>query len=583
VPSEFLRRHLDAETLVESLRRREKDPDRPAFVLETLGEEPDVVGAGRLLAQAERFARGLRALGADRGDRILLILPTSTEFVFSYWGTLLAAATPVPAYPPAGLAQLGNFVRTLRGMIAACKAPLLVAPELLRVVLADAGETLPSGTTLVTPEEVRAAASDSAPLPTPPKSSDLALIQFSSGSTGDPKGICLTHSNILANVTAFLSRMDVTEDDGCVTWLPLYHDMGLIGTMLGPMMIAAPLALIPPTDFLRRPAFWLECLGRHRATISVAPQFAFNLCLRKIKPADLPHVDLSRLRVLLNGAEPIHVDGVRAFEERFAPIGLRRGVVTPCYGLAEGTLAAAMLRPGSPVVTHAPEATAVESGGEERGTARPSAVSVGPAMDGVEIRIRGADGGWVGDGVVGEICLRGASICRGLLGADGERPSTDADGWLATRDLGFLRSGDLHVTGRIKDLIILGGRNLYPQDLEAVASELPGFRPGRVAAFGVAVAERATEALVVVAETTEENSDLVPGHVTELRRQLRERFGVIPWDTVLLKRGHLPLTTSGKLRRAKTREDYEAGALREVVYRARSGRAAVAAEPALDS
>jgi acyl-CoA synthetase (AMP-forming)/AMP-acid ligase II len=464
-------------------------------------------------------------------------------------------------------------------MITVCKAPLLVVPELLRDVLADAGEVLPPGARLVTPEDVRAAAVDTAPLPEPPKGSDLALIQFSSGSTGDPKGICLTHSNILANVTAFLARMDATEDDGCVTWLPLYHDMGLIGTMLGPMMVEGPLALIPPTDFLRRPAFWLECLGRHRATISVAPQFAFNLCLRKIKPEDLPHVDLSRLRVLLNGAEPIHVDGVRAFEERFAPIGLRRGVVTPCYGLAEGTLAAAMSRPGSPVDVHEPDAppdATAADGGEGSGSARMRAVSVGPAMDGVEIRIRGADGGWLGEGLVGEICLRGPSICRGLLGAEGERPSTDADGWLATRDLGFLKADALHVTGRIKDLIILGGRNLYPQDLEALASELPGFRPGRVAAFGVAVAERATEALVVVAETTEENTDLVAGHVTELRRQLRERFGVIPWDTVLLKRGHLPLTTSGKLRRAKTREDYEAGALREVVYRARPGRVAAA-------
>jgi acyl-CoA synthetase (AMP-forming)/AMP-acid ligase II len=576
VPSEFLRRHLEAETLVESLRRRESAPERPAFVLETLGAEPEIVSAGRLLTEAERFARGLVALGADRGDRILLILPTSTDFVFAYWGTLLAAATPVPAYPPAGLAQLGNFARTLRGMIAACAAPLLVVPALLRDVLAEAGEVLPPGIRLVTPEDVYAAAVETKALPGPPAGSDLALIQFSSGSTGDPKGVCLTHGNILANVTAFLSRMEVTEEDSCVTWLPLYHDMGLIGTMLGPMMIEAPLALIPPTDFLRRPAFWLECVGRHRATISVAPQFAFNLCLRKIKPADLPHVDLSRLRVLMNGAEPIHVDGVRAFEERFAAIGLRRGVVTPCYGLAEGTLAAAMLHPGSAVEVHEPRAPGADGSDEASGSARMSAVSVGPAMDGVEIRIRGGDGAWLDDGLVGEICLRGPSICRGLLGSDGERPSTDAEGWLATRDLGFLAAGSLHVTGRIKDLIILGGRNLYPQDLEALASELPGFRPGRVAAFGVAVAERATEGLVVVAETTEENSALVAGHVTELRRQLRERFGVIPWDTVLLKRGHLPLTTSGKLRRAKTREDYETNALREVVYRARSGRAAAA-------
>jgi acyl-CoA synthetase (AMP-forming)/AMP-acid ligase II len=569
--SPFLRRHLDAPTLVDCLRRRESAPERSAFVLEALGGTAEEVSAGRLLEEAERFAKGLVALGAKRGDRVLLILPTSTDFVFSYWGTLLAAATPVPAYPPAGLAQLASFVRTLRGMIATCGAPLLVVPDLLRDVLADSGETLPASARIVTPEEVRAAAEGAAELPAPPRADDLALIQFSSGSTGDPKGICLTHTNILANVTAFLSRMSVTEADSCVTWLPLYHDMGLIGTMLGPMLIQAPLALIPPTDFLRRPAFWLDCLGRYRATISVAPQFAFNLCLRKVKPEELTGVDLSALRVLLNGAEPILADGIRAFEDRFAPLGLRRGIVTPCYGLAEGTLAASMRFPGNPLELR----TTAGRRGEGDGDTRAPAVSVGPPMDGVEIGIRSASGEWLPEGVTGEICIRGASVCRGILGASGETPSTDPEGWLATRDLGFLAAGELHVGGRLKDLIIMGGRNLYPQDLEAAASELPGFRPGRVAAFGVALAERATEALVVVAETTEENADRVAGHVVELRRRLRERFGVIPWDTVLLKRGHLPLTTSGKLRRAKTREDYETNALREVVYRARSSRGAI--------
>lgn len=545
-------------------------------MLETLGGAPQDIRADRLLEEVERTARGLCALGVTRGARIMIVLPTSADFVFTFWGALFAAATPVPAYPPAGLAQLASFARTLRRMLQTCGAPLLVAPELLRDVLRNAGESLPENVRFVTPEEVRAAAPAGAPLPAPPRPDDLALIQFSSGSTGDPKGICLTHTNILANVTAFLSRLGVTEEDSCATWLPLYHDMGLIGTMLGPMMIEAPLALIPPTDFLRRPAFWLECLGRHRATISVAPQFAFNLCLRKIKPEELAGVDLSALRVLLNGAEPIHADAIQAFEERLAPLGLRRGVVTPCYGLAEGTLAAAMVVPGSPLQVRAAAGAGTAPGATARAT------SVGPAMDGLEIRIRSTDGDWCADGAIGEICLRGPSICRGILGAEGERPSTDDAGWLATRDLGFLRDGELHVTGRIKDLIILGGRNLYPQDLEAVASELPGFRPGRVAAFGVPVAERATEALVVVAETTEEDASRVAGHVGELRRQLRERFGVIPWDTVLLRRGHLPLTTSGKLRRAKTREDYESNALREVVYRARSNHPARALENTLE-
>jgi len=569
---EAIQRALGHPTLVDCLRQREREPERSAFVLETLDAERQDVSAGALIEGAERYARGLAELGVGPGDRVLLVLPTSVEFVLSYWGALLAAATPVPAYPPARLSQLESFRTTLGRLVATCRAPLVVAPELLREVLGDASAELGPAARLVTPEEVSAAGSGTGPLPEPPAPEDLALIQFSSGSTGDPKGVCLTHANLLANARAFMGRMEVSTADLCVTWLPLYHDMGLIGTMIAPVATSCPLVLIPPTDFLRRPAFWLESLGRNRATISVAPQFAFSLCTRKVDPGDLPGIDLSPLRILLNGAEPIFADAIRDFEEHFAPLGLRRGVVTPCYGLAEATLAASMRSPG----TMAPVRAARLDADARDAAEPPRAVSVGPAMDGLEIRIRGRDGAWLRDGEVGEICVRGPSVSGAILTAEGERPATDAEGWLATRDLGFLAEGELHVTGRIKDLIILGGRNLYPQDVEAAAAELPGFRPGRIAAFGVSLAERTTQALVVVAETNGEEDD-APRQVVALRRRLRESFGVLPWDTVLLRRGQLPLTSSGKIRRAKAREEYEAGALREVVYRARSGAASRAA------
>jgi fatty-acyl-CoA synthase len=337
-------------------------------------------------------------------------------------------------------------------------------------------------------------------------------------------------------------------------------------------MARVKLVLFPPTDFLRKPAFWVQVLGKYRATIGVAPQFAYNLCLRKAPAHTHAGVDLSRLRVLLNGAEPIHREGIEAFEEAYRPLGLRSGVVTPCYGLAEGTLAACMAIPGRPLTAAQGEHADESSEGEAQ---RP-VVSCGPPMDGTEIRIIGPDGARVPDGSIGEISIRGASVCRGILGESGMVQATNAEGWLATRDLGFLHGGELFVTGRIKDLIIIGGRNIYPQDLEAVAAELPGFRPGRIAAFGVTEPSRATEVVVVVAEYTAAPDDALQS-VGELRKRLLERFGVVPHDTVLLGRGQIPVTTSGKIRRAQTRIEYERGAFSDVVYRLRPAPDASAA------
>jgi acyl-CoA synthetase (AMP-forming)/AMP-acid ligase II len=502
------------------------------------------------------------------GDRVFLVLPTGLDFVFLLWAALRGGATPVPAYPPASLAQLPTFSAGLLRMVGAAGPRLLVVPEALRGVLLADGSLDFGGAKVVTPEEIwEAATSATGELPAPPRADDLALIQFSSGSTGDPRGVCLTHANILANIRDFLTRMSARTDDRCVTWLPLYHDMGLIGTLMGALMSGIELALFPPTDFLRRPELWLRLLGKYRATIGVAPQFAYNLCVRKVHPDALDGVDLSSVRVLLNGAEPIQAAGVEAFQERFRPLGLRRGVVTPCYGLAEATLAACMSVPGRPLRLCQPKEPETTPGEEWREPQ--TVVSAGPPMDTVEIRILGPDGAWLRDGEIGEICVRGPSVCRGVVDGGDVVSAVDAEGWLHTKDLGFLDRGELAVTGRQKDLIIIGGRNYYPQDLEAAVEELPGFRAGRVAAFGVTERERATEVLVVVAEANGQPLENSAGSVAQLRQRLLNRFGVAPYDTVLLKRGKIPVTTSGKIRRAQTRADYERNALRDVVYRLR--------------
>jgi acyl-CoA synthetase (AMP-forming)/AMP-acid ligase II len=321
-------------------------------------------------------------------------------------------------------------------------------------------------------------------------------------------------------------------------------------------------------------------IGKYRATISVAPHFAFNLCVRKVHPDDLAGVDLSSLRVILNGAEPIQPQGVAAFQKLYRPLGLKPGVVTPCYGLAEATLAATMAPFGRKLVLAQP--------GPQQNGRGPAAktrhsnskmVSVGPPMQSMEIRIVTENGRVARPGRVGEIHIRGDSVCKGYLSMRGMKRATGADGWLPTGDLGFFDGGELYVTGRLKDLIIIGGRNVYPQEVEEVAGKIAGFRPGRVAAFGVVEPERATEVLVIVAETHEMPATEAAGAVAKLRQQLLNRFAVVPYDTVLVRGGEIPRTTSGKLRRGQTREDYEGGGFQNPIYHARShspGRGKVA-------
>ena len=451
-------------------------------------------------------------------------------------------------------------------MAVTVQARVAVVPEALRAVLAGDGERTTGGATLVTPEEVLGAADEAEECAgLAPVADDLALVQFSSGSTGDPRAICLTHRNVLSNVRAFAARFGMQPGDVCVSWLPLYHDMGLIGTMIGTILTGTRLVMVSPLDFLRRPAFWLQVMGRYGATLSVAPQFAYNLCARKVRDDELTGVDLSPLRVLLNGAEPIQAAGVAAFQKRFRPLGLRPAVVTPCYGLAEGTLAVSMRRPGQRL-RRARIPAAEEA---------PPAVGVGWPMNDTEVRIRGAQGEWALDRVVGEICVHGASVCAGYMSPDGMAPAVDADGWLATGDLGFLERDELFVTGRLKDLVIVGGRNFYPQDLESEAALVAGLRPGRTVAFGVDDPQRATQALVLVAEMLDNTpaASLASTAAAELRKRLLARFGVNPHDIVLVPRGRIPLTTSGKLRRAQTRGDYERGGFSDAVYQARSSGA----------
>jgi acyl-CoA synthetase (AMP-forming)/AMP-acid ligase II len=401
------------------------------------------------------------------------------------------------------------------------------------------------------------------------------LIQFSSGSTGEPRGICLTHANILANISGFVDRMRIQPEDVIVSWLPLYHDMGLIGTMIGPLMADVQMVSIPPTDFLKRPDFWLRILGKHKGTITVAPQFAYSLCVRKVQPDQLEGVDLSSLRILLNGAEPIHATDIEAFEKQFESVGMPKNTVTPCYGLGEATLAVAMRHPKTGIhgTLRPPDVEDDVVPPPENSEDAAIVTAVGPPLEGIEVRIVSHDGAVEPDGKIGEICVRSATVCAGYVTAQGIKPAVDAEGWLSTGDLGFVADGEIYVTGRKKDLVIVGGRNLYPQDVEEEAARIDGLRPGRIAAFGIPEPDRGTEVLVVVAETNVVGPADPAKALTELRKQMLARFGVVPYDIVIVGRTQLPLTTSGKLRRFQTRTEYLRESFTEIVARLRHAHA----------
>jgi acyl-CoA synthetase (AMP-forming)/AMP-acid ligase II len=563
------------ETLVEVFNRPNRNPAKTSFWLEQVSESPIQVTVNGLIQEVDAARRRLQGLGIGGGDHVLLVLPTSTDFMFFFWATLLAGGTSVPAYPPARWNQLETFSGALARMMSITKSKLAIVPEILRDFLRDNPAPGLDQARVLTPEQIWSApASDAAPVA--PKPDAPALIQFSSGSTGEPRGICLTHANILANVRAFVERMRIQPEDVVVSWLPLYHDMGLIGTMIGPLMADVQLISIPPQDFLKRPDFWLRVLGKHKGTITVAPQFAYSLCVRKVQPEQLEGVDLSSLRILLNGAEPIHAADIEAFERQFESVGMPKNTVTPCYGLGEATLAVTMRHPGSGLhgTLRPPDVEDDLVPPPENSEDAAIVTSVGPPLKGVEVRIASHDGKLEPEGVIGEICVRSATVCAGYVTAHGIESAVDAEGWLPTGDLGFVSEGELYVTGRKKDLVIVGGRNIYPQDVEEEASRIAGLRPGRIAAFGIPEPDRGTEVLVVVAETNGVGPENPEKALVDLRRRILSRFSVAPYDVVIVGRTQLPLTTSGKLRRFQTRAEYLRDSFTEIIARLRHVHAA---------
>jgi acyl-CoA synthetase (AMP-forming)/AMP-acid ligase II len=560
-------------TLVQVLRwRATHQPERLGYRFLVDGEaREDCLTYGDLDRRARAIAALLQGLGA-MGERVLLVYPPGLEFICAWFGCAYAGAVPVVAYPPHP-ARMQLFLSRTSALVGDARpATALTTTAILEELPAPAMR--PAGL-----RALRWSATDPE-LEPPPELSDLAtdghelaFLQYTSGSTTVPRGVMITHDNLMHNLGAIRDSFWQTSDVGSVSWLPPYHDMGLIGGILGPLYVGSPVTLLPPLAFVQRPRRWLQAITRFHAAVSGGPNFAYDLCLRRLTPEQCAGLNLSSWRVAFNGAEPVNAATLREFAARFAPYGFRPDAFKPCYGLAESTL---LVSSGPSAIP--PRLQSVRQSDLERHRVVPCAGDTGDArtlvscgrpvattiiVDPESLRICAM-------GQVGEIWVSGRSVAPGYWNQPDEtmrtfhaHPAGAVEGeapFLRTGDLGFLLDGELFVTGRLKDLIIIDGANHYPQDIErTVGTCQPALDATDCAVFSLDGA--GGERVIVVAG--------VPGAsrlaVAELRRAIRtavaEQHDLRVHDVVCVRRGGIPKTSSGKVRRHACRAAYLAGTL----------------------
>ncbi|MHB1567499.1 MAG: AMP-binding protein [Acidiferrobacter sp.] len=521
----------DAQTLGDVLDRHvAAHPHRTHIIF---AETDDQISYALLHQHAQNVAAGLQALGLKTGQTVAIMLPTSAEYFYSFFGILLAGGVPVPIYPPVRLSQIEDHLRRHANILHNALVTILITGPEARAV-AQLLKSAVGGLrrTVTVPELTESGAPWTRPATT---TTDIAFLQYTSGSTGTPKGVILTHANLLANIRAIGLAIQVDSRDVFVSWLPLYHDMGLIGAWLGSLYHSVPLVIMSPLAFLAHPERWLWAIHRYHGTLSAAPNFAYELCLRKIGDEAISGLDLSSWRRAFNGAEAVSADTITRFQQRFGAYGLHPEAVAPVYGLAECTVALALPPPArGPLIHRIQRERFLRTGrAVTANTHDPDVMHVvacGQPLPGHEIRIVNTAGQQLFDGT-----------------------------WLRSGDRAYMADGDVFLTGRTKDIIIRAGRNLYPHEIEEAVAAIPGIRRGCVAVFGSADRASGTDRLVVLAETRETATATRERLHREIHTQVLALLGE-PADDIVLAAPHTILkTSSGKIRRAATRAAYEKG------------------------
>ena len=509
-----------------------------------------------LLTTVRRCASGFTAAGLRPGDRLALVAGEARSFVPAFLGAIWAGLVPVPVPPPPALGRREQWRGALDRALAVVEPRVLFASEAVLPLLSGA-----SAHPMAYESLESAAILSCAPAAYRPDR--IAYLQFSSGSTGFPRAVASTAESVTANGLAIMRHGLAAdpEHDHAVSWLPLHHDMGLVGFLLAPLTVGLPASFLSPWSFVRDPGVWMRTLSEAGGTISFAPNFAFGLAARRVHPERLTGLDLSRVRVLGCGGEPVNAGTLARFAEAYGPLGLDPAALMPCYGLAESTLAVTFARRGT--IPRPDRVSQRALLGDDRavpaadGEAAVEVVNCGRAFPGHEVAVFDAEENLLPDRSVGEVWARGPSVARGY---EGEQEATSTtfrqDGWLRTGDRGYLVDGMLHLSGRLKDVLVVNGQNIDPQRIEWLVESLEGVRAGGVVAFSCPGPD--SEEVVVIAEChTVATRDLGDG----VRRIVGESLPLSIGRTVAVRPGTIARTTSGKPRRQEMRRRYLAGQL----------------------
>lgn len=507
-----------------------------------------------LRTEIRRRAGLLKERGVLAGEHVAIIVPSPEDFVLGFLSVVYAGAVPVPMYPPLSLGKLEAYLDGACKIMSAGKARWLLTAKQVEPILWATLKRVPSIQDLLVSETLfTEGKSAGLPAAATPTLSDVVFLQFTSGSTSDPKGVRVTHASLFNNTQTLLRAIeaDGTKDHG-VSWLPLYHDMGLIGFVLGPIMFSIPITFIPTMRFVKRPLLWLDVMSEKKATITFAPNFAYALVSKRVAPEQASRWDLSQLKVAGCGAEPIQADTMHHFANTFAEAGFAPTSLLPCYGMAEATLAISFKKMRDTVRVDRIRRDEYEN--DKRATPTETAdalniVSCGPPLPGYSIQIVNDAGKVLAEREVGEVCIRGGLVADGYYERPDATRAAFKDGWLYSGDLGYLANGELYICGRKKDLIIVNGRNYYPQTIEWAVESVASVRKGNVVAFSVP--NEGSEALVIALESKSGDHAAL---TVEVKKLVTEQFALSVQSVVALAPGTLPKTSSGKVQRQKTRQ-----------------------------
>ncbi len=545
--------------------RAEQNPTEPFVTFLADGDADErKLSFAELETRSLAVAALLRERGLDPGDRVLIMLDSGLEFIVTFFGILQAGMVPVPVYPPARLARLEHYLQTLGAIleVAHCRAGIadrrlvpLIAPRLKKSLV------------LISDTEVKSAKGTIEPYAAMPSSP--GFLQFTSGTTSTPRGVLLLQDQILYQVRAYVEALDAQPGVVAVSWLPLYHDLGLIGNVLACLYARIHIVLLTPVTFLKDPMTWLRAITRYKASFSAAPNFAYQMCVRKLTDERLREekIDLSSWISAGSGGECVSMATVNAFREKFGAYGFSPDAPNTSYGLAENCLSVSMHRHGEALRSLKISRDALQRNEVADPTSEEDSwtiVSNGRPLERMAVEIAGPDDAFLGDREIGEVWVQSPSLAAGYL-HNGEAtartfPVRDGERWLRTGDLGFLADGDVYICGRAKDLMIVRGRNYHPQDLEEIAGKVDGVRAGNVAAFSVADTEGETERAVVVCELDDRITRDRETIAAEVGEALTGTFQLAA-EVVLVKKGSIPKTSSGKLQRSLTKESYLRGDL----------------------